>query len=180
MENVVKCIKGWFEELSKRSFCKYVVSFGVGVLSSMYLLLHIRMRVAPIGVEIFQIISSETQVPFYEWELMLLISGIVAIIVAPLFTLEKKKRLTRIFVLIFLFFVNVVGLLTIVIQGRVPALFVISLITMATYMCALLIDAVGHVYNWLLIKKDESKQVDVAKLTLIWAIIVFALGLLLR
>lgn len=67
-------------------------------------------------------------------------------------------------------------------KPEVNVVFVITVFLMVIWIVWVLLDFIIAVYKWLWISKDDrdKKQIDVAKLTFIWAIIIFIYGILFK
>jgi len=68
---------------------------------------------------------------------------------------------------------NGIGLLWVLISGALNTFYIIIIWVTMYLLSLLLIIIFKELYIWLLIKDDEKNEFNVAKLTLLWAIIVF-------
>ena len=96
--------------------------------------------------------------------------------------LDKEKKYLKIisFVAIcvnaFVVFVNLWNVL------EISEYLVLSLFLLVWSIIYIIIELLINTYKWLWISKDDkdSKQIDVAKLTFIWAIIIFIYGVFFK
>ena len=71
-----------------------------------------------------------------------------------------------------------IGITAVVISQNKLFIFSIVLLISMVILMYILINVFRNIYNWLKIDKSKDKQIDVAKLTFVWGIIIFLYSLL--
>ena len=71
-----------------------------------------------------------------------------------------------------------IGITAVVFSQNKLFLFSIVLLISMVILMYILINVFRNIYNWLKIDKSKDKQIDVAKLTFVWGIIIFLYSLL--
>ena len=182
MENKYKKSKfNWFVR-NENSVIKILFSLLISTFLTAFLVGRLRKILPYIISKAKEIESVELKVTDLEY--ILLIIGFLLILLIPviLMFLDKEKKYLKIisFVAIcvnaFVVFVNLWNVL------EISEYLVLSLFLLVWSIIYIIIELLINTYKWLWISKDDkdSKQIDVAKLTFIWAIIIFIYGVFFK
>lgn len=95
-----------------------------------------------------------------------------------LFLNKSDKTKSLILLFIFSIVLGMIGITAVVFSQNKLFLFSIVLLISMVILMYILINVFRNIYNWLKIDKSKDKQIDVAKLTFVWGIIIFLYSLL--
>lgn len=169
------------KELIRIYASKFIFSLGVGGLISLYVTELFRIKLLPYlnGVdEIYNVLMNLNIKGINFIEPFILIISLILIISAPLFSKNFSGKTLKLVFLILTFGLEIISCISVFIKGEISNSFILMNIIIFTYFVWLIIDILKIIYSWSRIDKLSENQVDVTKLTLIWAIIAFLLGLL--
>ena len=163
----------------KEDIAFIILSFGVGNMIYFYLINYIYKNI--IGrvksyIENIDNVSNIGDTVFYGGQYLLI--GFMMVIISVLFLnkLEKTKYLILLFVFSIIF--GTIGLVAVVVTENKIFLFSLLFLLSICLLIYILINVLRNIYVWLKIDKSKDKQIDVAKLTFIWGIIIFLYSLL--
>lgn len=181
MEESINKIFLKIKSLIREYSSKFVFSLGMGGLLAIYIIELCRMKVIPVLKEtedLYEIFVNLNIVDINVIEIYIIAISIVAIISSPLLSKKDLKRSYEVFFLITVFVFEIICFMSMVINKDINKLFIVGTTITSIYLVWIFIDILKIIYAWIKIDKSVEKQVDVAKLTFIWAIIAFILGLL--
>ncbi|MGL9921168.1 hypothetical protein [Enterococcus sp. DIV1758] len=164
----------------KRFGSKFVFSLGLGGLISLYIVEFFKVKMLPHlnnFNKLHEVLADNNILSIGNIEIIIFIVSMVSIISAPLLSLNDSKKNYSVVGLIILLFVEMVAVLSVCVSQQIGNLFIVCTTILCVYLIWLLLDILKIAYAWTKIDKTEKNQIDVAKLTFIWAIIVFLLGL---
>lgn len=165
-----------------RNSSKTIFSIGLGGLFSLYIIQLCRVKLLPFikeQGELSEIAISMGGASINSIEIFILLVSLTAIISAPLLSEKSSKGSKQVFILVILIFFNLMTFMSIVIQQQVNTIFIISITIASIYLVRIGLDILKIIYNWTKQDKKVDDQPDVAKLTLIWAVIAFILGIMI-
>lgn len=182
MKNEYKKNKfNWFVR-NENGVIKILFSLLISTFLTAFLVGRLRKILPYITLKVEEMKSVEIKVTNLEY--ILLIIGVLLILLIPviLMFLDKEKKYLKIifFVVIcanaFVVFVNLWNVL------EISEYLVLSLFLLVWSIIYMIIELLINTYKWLWISKDDKdkKQIDVAKLTFIWAIIIFIYGIFFK
>ncbi|MGU8438674.1 hypothetical protein [Clostridium perfringens] len=180
MENIKKIfpkIKFLFKKYSSRG----AISIGLGGLISLYIIEYCRINLIPFfngKNSLYNFILDNNITSINEIEIFIMLVSIIAIISAPLLAKRNSKKMFEIFLIVILLFLELVCFMSLIVYQYITTLFILGTVITWSYLVWFSIDILKEIYLWTRINKSKEDQVDVTKLTFIWAIIVFILGLL--
>lgn len=155
---------------------------GIGSLVAFWLINVCKDKAIPLSAEIEKVITSGNYQEIYVgmWEGIIFMVGFLASFIAPLLSQWDKKMGIKVSVLLALVSFDLCGLMTVIAQGQVYPFFMVTVWVSSIYIVWLCIGVLKIIYGWLKIEKEEKNQFNVAKLTLIWTVIAFLLGRLMK
>lgn len=159
---------------------KFVFSLGLGGLASLYIVEFFKMKILPNLIsfnEISKFLAENNIFDIGTMEVLIFIVSMVSIISAPLLSVNDSQNNYNVVGLIVLIFIEIISVLSICARHKIGYLFIISTTIFSVYLVWLLIDILKIAYSWTKIDKSEKNQIDVTKLTFIWTVIVFLVGL---
>ncbi|MDQ0149615.1 hypothetical protein ACFO6R_16100 [Eubacterium multiforme] len=163
----------------KNNLSKGVFSLGMGGLVAIYFIEFCRIRIIPnlksINSNFYEVFITNNMIHIDTIELYGIIISIILIMIAPL--LREKENLTICFFIVIIF-IESVSFMSVFVHQSITKLFILGTILTSVYLIWFIIDILKSIYNWIHIEKSSKNQVDVTKLTFIWAIIIFLIGLL--
>lgn len=168
-----KIIKYLKEDLSY-----ILLSFGLGSIVYFYLINYFeRNIIGKVKDKLEVIVNTDNVDSLLINNIGYLLIGFIMIMLSILFInkSEKTKYLILLFIISVVFLI--VGLTAIVVLKN-SLLFSIVILLSISSIIYVLINVVKNIYGWLKIDKSKDKQIDVAKLTFIWGIIIFLYSLL--
>ncbi|MBP2098048.1 hypothetical protein [Enterococcus rivorum] len=168
------------QSIVKKYGSKFVFSLGLGGLFSLYIIEFFRMKVIPKLEnlkEIHEVLGENNISSITSLEIIILVVCIVSLISAPLLSKNDSKRSYEVVAFIVLLFFELIAILSVLVSKEINNLFIVGTTILSIYFVWLMIDILKITYAWTKIDKTAEKQIDVTKLTLIWAIIVFLLGM---
>lgn len=180
MDKYVKHIFLSIKSIIKDYGSRFIFSVGVGGIFALYLIEFCRVRILPniSNIDIMHGSGNHLEVmKIHPMEVFIFLISIISIMISPLLS-KKKSKIIRIFSLIVVLFMELVSFMSIIVYQEISSLFIVWTMIMSVYLIWIAIDILKVIYNWLKINKESEEQVDIAKLTFIWAIIAFILGLL--
>ena len=175
-------------KIERSVVAKFILSIGIGILIALFFIVRLRMGVLRLTSLLDEALANEalqssvwgmTQFHLREWEAALLLFALCVIFIAP-FVLSKGKKIFSVVSFIVLVFSNFFGLILSLAQGDIGTFQAVLMILLCIQLVWISISGIEVIYQWLTVPKAREVQVDVAKLTLVWAVIVFILGLILR
>lgn len=157
-------------------------ALGIGGIVYFYLIGRIREYVRFVATQTGYYLSNASldEISFRiptEQDTMIVAVSIILLLTCPLLIQEKRKAGYMLGLLFVLIVVNMVGLITSFGTGEINSFVGKSIWMLFSYFIWLFIQFLKIVYNWLLID-EKKKKIDVAKMTLIWTIIAFLLGVI--
>lgn len=167
--------------LLKKYSGKGAFSIGIGGLISLFIIEYCRFKLIPFFTgtnALYNFIVDNKLEDITNIEFIIMFISIIAIIFAPLLTKRNSKKMFKLTFIVLLLFFESVCFVSIIINPSITKPFI--LLTTITFISLVWfsIDILKVIYSWTKIDKSKENQVDVTKLTFIWAIIVFILGLL--
>jgi hypothetical protein len=156
-----------------------IISMGLGGLITIYIVNLFRFNLSSLNINIP--IGIEENLRPRTLEIGIFLFSIIAILSSPLLSQkieQDKYKPFKIIVLIFLIIANLASFMTAIAQNNINNTFIVLLLALSICVIKLILKFFILAYEWILMK-DKVTQVDVAKVTLIWAIIAFILGVVL-
>lgn len=166
----------------KKCRVREAISIGIGGLISVYIIEYCRLNLIPAlnGRNIvYQFIVDRNITSINKIEIFIILVSIIAIIYAPLLAKNSSKDF-EMFLGIILMFMEIVCFMSVVMYEYITTIFILGTTITVIYLLWFIMGVLKEIYFWTRIEKSEYNQVDVTKLTFIWAVIVFILGLIIR
>ena len=162
--------KDWWKAVQQ-----FVFSIGMGSLLTGYLFLRYVSKTVSLKDKILKMVYpdgaiDERAVFFIS---IVILSGMYALFVAPLLFQNSKWTGIKIAILIFAFFAIFIGVVIVVVTGKISLFCTVVFWMSLIYVCWISIDVLKAIYNWV---KTSEGSFDLAKMTFIWGVIVFILG----
>lgn len=160
---------------------KFAFSLGMGGILAIYIIEKCKIKLIPVLKDtehLYQFFLDNNITEINTIEIYILIISIIAIISSPLLSKKDSKRSIEVFIFITLFIFELVSVMSMIIYKDISKLFILGTIIISIYLVWIVMDILKIIYSWTKLDKSSEKQVDVAKLTFIWAIIAFILGVL--
>ena len=153
-----------------------ILSFGIGSISYFYLINYLQRNIFVKVKSYLENIDNINNIQLNNTGYLLV--GFIFVILSVLFLnkSEKTKSLILLFILSIVF--GMIGITAVIISQNKLFLFSIVLLLSIVVLIYILINVFRNIYNWLKIDKSKDKQIDVAKLTFVWGIIIFLYSLL--
>ena len=107
-------------------------------------------------------------------ENIILLVSILVLLAGLVIQEGNKATALKVFCLSVTAMFNMVGVIVTISKGEISLLYIVIVWVSAMYIVWILIDIFKSLYKWITVK-DSENQVNVAKLTFIWTIIVFVL-----
>lgn len=169
-----------YKEYLKKNYQSLLATIGVSGIIFFIVILLIRYNMKNIIIDRKELNSLQidnTQIP-QTFEMIILFVSILLILCIPL-TMIKDKLIPSIFIMVFIFlaFMDLILFSIIRINGEVNIYFVVITYIFICMLMWLLRGLLKYIYNWLA-DKDQERNIDVAKLTFIWAVITFILNMI--
>lgn len=160
---------------------KFMFSLGVGGLLALYIIELCRIKlITNLNWEEyfhdFIIYNNINRISYIE--ICILITSIISIVSAPLLSKRDSKRNFEVIFFIILSVFELICFMSMLVQQEINNMFILGTTITSIYIVWITIDILKIIYTWTKIDKSAEKQVDVSKLTFIWAIIVFIIGIL--
>ena len=168
------------ESLFEKYGVRGALSIGIGGIISLYIIEYCRINLLPVlgGTDVlYKFIVDNNITSINKIEVFIMFISIIAIISAPLLTKRNSKKRFEIFLIVILLSLELVCFMSVIIYQYINTLFILGTSITVIYLVWFSIDVLKEIYFWTRINKSKEDQVDVTKLTFIWAIIVFILGL---
>jgi len=108
-----------------------------------------------------------------------LVFSILILMLSQFFLIKGTNIKIKLIIFLSLSFINVGGVMMILINGTINILGLASFWVMGVLLVGMVINIIKEVYKWLLIRENEEEKVNVVKLSFIWGVIMFVLGLIL-
>jgi|GEM_PF-2505979 hypothetical protein len=160
----------------KEDLAFIILSFGIGSISYFYLINYLQRNIFVKVKSYLENIDNINNIQLNNTGYLLV--GFIFVILSVLFLnkSEKTKSLILLFILSIVF--GMIGITAVIISQNKLFLFSIVLLLSIVVLIYILINVFRNIYNWLKIDKSKDKQIDVAKLTFVWGIIIFLYSLL--
>lgn len=160
----------------KEDLAFIILSFGIGSISYFYLINYLQRNIFVKVKSYLENIDNINNIQLNNTGYLLV--GFIFVILSVLFLnkSEKTKSLILLFILSIVF--GMIGITAVIISQNKLFLFSIVLLLSIVVLIYILINVFRNTYNWLKIDKSKDKQIDVAKLTFVWGIIIFLYSLL--
>lgn len=170
-----------FKKFLQENMGRITLSIGLGGFSTLYIIFMCESHLIPYleSLNLFDSVSLETMnVNLNIPEMLVFIISLLCTLVSPLLWKKQKNTAFKVSMLLFLLFLVATTGFIMVISARISSAFKISVALLSVYSVWIAIDILRIIYSWLMIEKSKSVQLDVAKLTFLWAIIVFIFGIM--
>lgn len=170
-------------KLKSIDFSSWFLSVGIGGLVTLYIIDICKLKLLPYFEETGNLVEQVKALNITTisiTEIVILLLSILAILLSPLLKMGSRSKEIKIFTLIALFVLEVSSLLSIIIQHRINSYFIIFTLLFSILCFRILVQGISALNKWVRISKEDKKQVDVAKLTFIWAIIIALINLLCK
>lgn len=167
--------------LIKNYGSKFTLSIGIGGVLALYIIEICRIKLIPIlnrKEALYKFFVDNNITEINKFEICILIISIAAIIASPLLSKKDLKRDYEVLAFIILFIFELASFMSIIVYKDITEVFILVTTIMSFYLVWIGIDILKIIYGWSKIDRSAEKQVDVAKLTFIWAVIAFILGAL--
>lgn len=175
-----------FRKILENKIIKYIkqdlsyllLSFGLGSITYFYLINYLQRNIiGKVKDKLEVIINTDNVDSLLINNIDYLLIGLIMIILSILFInkSEKTKNLILLFITSIVFLA--VGIIAIVILKNNILFSILSLLSIIV-LIYVLINVLKNIYSWLKVDKNKDNQIDVAKLTFIWGIIIFLYSLL--
>ena len=153
-----------------------ILSFGIGSISYFYLINYLQRNIFDKVKSYLENVDNINIIQVNN--IGYLVVGFIFIVLSVLFLNKSEK--TKILILLFIFSIilGMTGITAVVISQNKLFIFSIVLLISMVILMYILINVFRNIYNWLKIDKSKDKQIDVAKLTFVWGIIIFLYSLL--
>ncbi len=160
-----------------RKIGKGLLSIGMGGLMAYYLIELSKVKLLPFAAEIKKAMVAGTldSVGVGALESFILLVSIVALLASPLFICRDEKAGDKLLVLLFVCFIDMGGVVTVIAREEVFPLYMFVVWGSSTYVVWLCIGILKNIYLWVR-SGTENRQFDIVKLTFIWTIIAFVIG----
>ena len=164
----------------KEDLAFIILSFGIGSISYFYLINYLQRNIFDKVKSYLENVDNINIIQVNN--IGYLVVGFIFIVLSVLFLNKSEK--TKILILLFIFSIilGMTGITAVVISQNKLFIFSIVLLISMVILMYILINVFRNTYKWLWISKDDKdkKQIDVAKLTFIWAIIIFIYGVFFK
>jgi len=111
-------------------------------------------------------------------EINILAFSIICFICIPFFIQKMEHKTIKICITIGLLFLDFIFFLRSLVTEQIDLSLIILVTISCIFLIYLLLDLLSFLYSWIQVNDSSTTKVDVAKLTFIWAIIVFIIGFL--
>jgi len=182
-DNLIAYIEKAVAWLKRVATVRRVFSFGAGTFLAIYVMSLIRTQLLPLAAMIQDVISGEIYLPevdILSVEIVFLPLAVITVMVAPLMLWGKKGLAFQIFGITASVFLAIVIFFFVLATGRLNSVVFFIVLSIAIFFVQLLLRVLDGLYRWLTLSSKVDKQVDPAKLTIIWIVLAFFLGLFIR
>jgi len=153
-----------------------LVSFSLGGLITVFIT-HV-LRLNMLSIDVGRIIQANYGMELTQLEFIIFLFSITTVLTLPLLVNKDKYTNIKTCGLILLVFINIGSFLSVFARNEITNAFVVLLLMLSVSLVKIFIKFLKISYNWFLLSEEESR-VNVAKVTLLWTIMVFVLGILL-
>lgn len=156
-------------------------SLALGGFLSCYITVFIRKEIMPIFSQeeiLKRFVENSEFISIGLFEIVVFVISFITILIAPLLGKKDKKQNKKVFLF---FIIAVTSVFFIIISAgrqRLDYITAILILFSCILFISILIDILKATYQWLKVDKKQKGQIDIAKLTFIWTIIVFIIGIL--
>ena len=160
----------------KEDLAFIILSFGIGSISYFYLINYLQRNIFDKVKSYLENVDNINIIQVNN--IGYLVVGFIFIVLSVLFLNKSEKTKSLILLFIFSIVLGMIGITAVVFSQNKLFLFSIVLLISMVILMYILINVFRNIYNWLKIDKSKDKQIDVAKLTFVWGIIIFLYSLL--
>ena len=160
----------------KEDLAFIILSFGIGSISYFYLINYLQRNIFDKVKSYLENVDNINIIQVNN--IGYLVVGFIFIVLSVLFLNKSEKTKSLILLFIFSIVLGMIGITAVVISQNKLFIFSIVLLIYMVILMYILINVFRNIYNWLKIDKSKDKQIDVAKLTFVWGIIIFLYSLL--
>lgn len=160
----------------KEDLAFIILSFGIGSISYFYLINYLQRNIFDKVKSYLENVDNINIIQVNN--IGYLVVGFIFIVLSVLFLNKSEKTKSLILLFIFSIVLGMIGITAVVISQNKLFIFSIVLLISMVILMYILINVFRNIYNWLKIDKSKDKQIDVAKLTFVWGIIIFLYSLL--
>ena len=160
----------------KEDLAFIILSFGIGSISYFYLINYLQRNIFDKVKSYLENVDNINIIQVNN--IGYLVVGFIFIVLSVLFLNKSEKTKSLILLFIFSIVLGMIGIIAVVFSQNKLFLFSIVLLISMVILMYILINVFRNIYNWLKIDKSKDKQIDVAKLTFVWGIIIFLYSLL--
>lgn len=156
---------------------KALLSLGIGGCAACYLIELSRTELLPFAKKVETAIQTGMfqSVGIGMIETFIFLCSIFSLLTAPLFLQWNKKEGKKILILLFLLFIDVSGVVTVIARGEIFPLYMFILWISSVYVTWFCLELLGVLYAW--VKRGTADgNLDIVKLTFIWTIAAFIIG----
>lgn len=162
----------------KEDLAFIILSFGIGSISYFYLINYLQRNIFDKVKSYLENVDNININIIQVNNIGYLVVGFIFIVLSVLFLNKSEKTKSLILLFIFSIVLGMIGITAVVISQNKLFIFSIVLLISMVILMYILINVFRNIYNWLKIDKSKDKQIDVAKLTFVWGIIIFLYSLL--
>ena len=160
----------------KEDLAFIILSFGIGSISYFYVINYLQRNIFDKVKSYLENVDNINIIQVNN--IGYLVVGFIFIVLSVLFLNKSEKTKSLILLFIFSIVLGMIGITAVVISQNKLFIFSIVLLISMVILMYILINVFRNIYNWLKIDKSKDKQIDVAKLTFVWGILIFLYSLL--
>ena len=160
----------------KEDLAFIILSFGIGSISYFYLINYLQRNIFDKVKSYLENVDNINIIQVNN--IGYLVVGFIFIVLSVLFLNKSEKTKSLILLFVFSIVLGMIGITAVVISQNKLFIFSIVLLISMVILMYILINVFRNIYTWLKIDKSKDKQIDVAKLTFVWGIIIFLYSLL--
>lgn len=165
------------KNLFKVFILKSVMIFFFSGFITIYILNKIKNNFMPIILDKNSYINTISSGNSFE-SFIILISVILLLCMPLVINFKTFTSKLKLGIMVVISIINIIAYIILISTATMNIFIKCVVYLTVSYLVWLVIDLLIYIYNWLWIPKEKTKQIDVAKLTFIWAIIVFLLNLI--
>lgn len=170
-------------EFIKMKRIEITLAFALGGFISIFVIEYVKVQAYNFDEFIEEVISSSTSFSGLEvtvFESFLLIVSFFLLFAIPFISNAFRRNESKFFLIMLIFFLifDILFYFEALFQG-IDFRFMLFVYISISFYVWVFIEGLKGVYNWCKVSKEEKEHFNIAKLTLIWTIAAFAIGLLL-
>ncbi len=166
-----------WNHISVEKVGKGLLEIGIGGFIAYFFIQFMKLKLLPLSVELNFAVMNGTlpDVKIEIAEAAVFMISVFVLLIAPLFIHWNKSAGLKIVMLLFVFFADIGGVMTVVVRGEIFTFFIFVIWFSAIYITWLCFGIGKILYAW--VKTSSADPgFDIVKLTFVWTIIAFIIG----